>query len=246
VNKLLTTLLALAGAFALSTPARADVEAVRRSISEKMPGVQIRSVTKSPYGGLYEVVVNGFNVFYTDEKGDTGFFGKMVDLRTRTDLTEKRTQELMVVDFSRLPLDKAIIKVKGDGSRKLVLFSDPDCPFCRQLEKELEGVTNVTMYTFLYPLTSIHPDAMRKAEIIWCSADRARAYYDLMLEGKEPAGGRDCDTPIKEVIALAETLWIRGTPGMIFANGRLVPGTLQRHQIEALLDTAGKFQATAQ
>lgn len=218
----------------------ADTEAVKKALAAKMPDVQIRSVSKSQYAGLYEVVANGFNVFYTDEKAEIGIFNAMIDLRTRKNLIEARAQELMKVDVSRLPIDKAIVKVKGDGSRKLYIFSDPDCPFCRQLEKELEGINNVTMYTFLYPLTSIHPDAMRKAEVVWCSGDRAQAYYDMMLSGKEPQGQATCATPVKDIIKLAEQLYITGTPGLVFGNGKLVPGGLPRHQIEAQLDAQGK------
>ncbi len=236
MKRLLITLLAM-----LAAPAAlADADAIKKALSEKLPDVQIRSVSKSPYAGLYEVVVNGFNVFYTDEKAEIGIFNNLVDLRTRKNLIEARAEELMKVDVSLLPLDKAIVKVRGNGARKLYVFSDPDCPFCRQLEKELEGVNNVTMYTFLYPLTSIHPDAMRKAELIWCSGDRAQVYYDLMLGGKEPQGQPTCNTPIKEIIKLAEQLYITGTPGLVFGNGKLVPGGLPRHQIEAQLDAQDK------
>ena len=219
-----------------------DTQAIKSALETKMPGVRVRTVTKAPYADLYEVVANGFNVFYTDEKGEVAFVGKVVDLRTRADLTERRVEQLMTIDFSRLPLDKAIRRVKGNGSRRLALFSDPDCPYCRELEKELESVTDVTTYTFLLPLTSIHPDAMRKAQLIWCAADRAKAYDELMLKAKEPAGDGKCETPIDDIVALARELWIEGTPGMVFGSGKLVPGALKRHQIEALLDGAPKRQ----
>jgi thiol:disulfide interchange protein DsbC len=227
---------ALTASLWLPAVTQADTEVVRKSITEKMPNVQIRSITKSTLEGLYEVVVNGTTVFYTDVKGQTGFFGKLVDLRTRTDLTEKRVEELMVVDFASLPLDKAIVSTRGDGSRKLAVFSDPDCPYCKQLEKDLESITNITVYTFLLPLTSIHPDAQRKSELIWCAADRAKVYRDWMIDGTALEGSRDCATPLADITALSKKFWIQGTPGMIFASGKLVPGAIQRHQIEALLD----------
>lgn len=237
---LCSRVIALCCSLSCAGAALADADAIKKSLAEKLPGVQIRSVTKSPYAGLYEVVVNGFNVFYTDEKGEIGVMQGLVDLRTRKDLAKARQEELMKVDVSQLPVDKAIVKVKGDGSRKLYVFSDPDCPYCRQLEKELDGIDNVTLYTFLYPLTSLHPDAMRKAEVIWCSEDRAGAYHALMVNGKEPQGQASCETPVKDIIQLAQKLYINGTPGMVFANGKLVPGGLPRHQIEALLDAGGK------
>jgi thiol:disulfide interchange protein DsbC len=234
----IVTFASLACALLLQSPAHADSETIRKSILEKMPNTQIRSITKSAQEGLYEVIVNGTTVFYTDANGQTGFFGKMVDLRTRTDLTEKRVQELMVVDFSSLPLDKAIVSVRGDGSRKLAVFSDPDCPYCKQLDKDLESITNVTVYTFLLPLISIHPDAKRKAELIWCATDPAKTYRDWMVNGTALEGSRDCATPLAEIAEFSKKIWLQGTPGMIFASGKLVPGAIPRHQIEALLDAA--------
>lgn len=219
-----------------------DTDGLRKSLMAKMPGTQIGAITKTPYAGLYEVVANGINVFYTDKKGDIALIGKLIDLKTQQDLAERRMQELRKIDFAKLPLEQAIVKVKGDGSRKLAVFSDPDCPFCKQLEKELESVSNVTIYTFLFPLTELHPDSLRKAESIWCSKDRAQAWDDLMLKEKEPvaADNKNCETPIRAISGLAHKLWITGTPGMIFGSGKLVPGVLPGKQIEEMLNDSGK------
>ena len=131
--------------------------------------------------------------------------------------------------------------MKGSGVRRLAVFSDPDCPYCKELERELKDVTDVTIYTFLYPLAQLHPDATRKARLIWCAADRATAWDHLMLEGREPpAAGNDCEAPIGAVADVARKLWILGTPGMVFSSGKLVPGVLPRAQIETLLNAAGK------
>ena len=219
-----------------------DLDTLRKSLTAKMPDTQIGAITKTPYAGLYEVVANGINVFYTDKKGDIALIGKLIDLKTQQDLAERRMQELRKIDFAKLPLEQAIVKVKGDGSRKLAVFSDPDCPFCKQLEKELEGVSNVTIYTFLFPLTELHPDSLRKAESIWCSKDRAQAWDELMLKEKEPvaADNKKCETPIRAIAGLAHKLWITGTPGMIFGSGKLVPGVLPGKQIEEMLNDSGK------
>jgi thiol:disulfide interchange protein DsbC len=139
------------------------------------------------------------------------------------------------VDWAKLPLDKAIVKVKGKGERKVALFSDPDCPYCQQLERELMDVDNVTIYIFLYPLTTIHPDAERKARLVWCAPDRARAWDELMLLKREPAGPADCATPFKEIAEFADKSWILGTPGIVFSSGQLVPGAINRQQFEQLL-----------
>ena len=144
---------------AVANIASAGEEQIRKAISESAPEVKIVSITKSPYAGLYQVVTNGYNIFYTDENGEIGFFGNVVDLKNKQNLTQQEKDKITRVDFSKLPLDKAIVRVKGNGSRKLALFSDPECPYCQGLEKQLEGVNNVTIYTFLLPLSDLHPGA---------------------------------------------------------------------------------------
>ena len=211
---------------------------LRKALEAQLPGARIGAITKTPYG-LYEIVVNGSEVIYTDEKATVVFQGRLIDLKSRTDLTAKRLEELRHVDFSQLPLDKAIVKVKGSGARKLAVFSDPDCPFCKKLEPELEGITDVTIYTFLFPIPSLHPDAMRKATLIWCAPDRVKAWDDQMLRGQAPQKSNlSCATPILEIQQLADQLGIAGTPGLVFQNGKLVPGLITRDQIEVNLKAA--------
>ncbi len=225
----------------IATNVYADNARLRSTLEERMPGVKIGQINPGPIPGLFEVVVNGINVMYTDKKGEFAFFGNMVNLKTQENLTKKRAEALAFVDFSQIPLTQAIVKVKGDGSRKLVVFSDPDCPYCKQLEKELAFLDNVTIYTMLYPLEELHPDARKKSAAVWCATDRAKAWDDLMLYGKEPAAAADeCKTPLDEINKVAQRLSITGTPGLVFANGKLVPGTLKTEQIEELLKAATK------
>lgn len=226
---------------ALACCAQAGEEEIRKSLAENLPEAKLGTITKLPYGGLYQVVVNGINIIYTDEKGEVGFFGTLVDLKSKKDLTQQEKGKIIAVDFSKLPLEKSFVRVKGTGARKMAIFSDPECPYCQQLEKELQGVSDVTIYTFLFPLTEIHPDALRKAELVWCAKDRAQAWDDIMLSKKEPADGdTKCETPIKEIAELAPKLWITGTPGVIFSDGRLFPGTLPQQRIEELLKAASQ------
>src|SRR3990172_7926955 len=221
--------------------AHADDARLRSTLEERMPGVKIGQINPGPMPGLFEVVVNGINVIYTDKKGELAFIGNVVNLKTKESLTKKRSEELAFVDFSQIPLTQAIVKVKGDGSRKLVVFSDPDCPYCKQLEKELAFLDNVTIYVMLYPLEELHPDARKKSEAVGCSSDRAKAWDNLMLYGKEPAAATgECKTSLDEIHALAQRLSITGTPGLVFQNGKLVPGALKTEQIEALLTAAAK------
>lgn len=231
----------LAGCLAAAVNVYADDARLRATLEERMPDVKIGQIKPGPMPGLFEVVVNNLNVVYTDKKGELVFIGNVVDLKTKESLTKKRAEELAFVDFSQIPLAQAIVKVKGDGVRKLVVFSDPDCPYCRQLEKELAFLDNVTIYVMLYPLEDLHPDARRKSEAVWCSSDRAKAWDDLMLHGKEPVAAKDeCKTPLDEIHKVAQRLSITGTPGLVFANGKLVPGALKTEQIEELLKAATK------
>jgi len=213
-----------------------DHAELRSKLSKRMPGVRIGEIREIPQTGLHEVGANGLNVFYTNARGDIALMGELVDLTTGNSLTRERVAQLRTVDFAKLPLELAIKSVKGNGSRRIAVFSDPDCPHCQQLERELTAVTDVTIYTFLLPIPSIHPDATRKAERVWCSKDRARAWDELMLAGREPADAQPCATPIRDIAQLADRLHIGGTPGIVFGNGRLVPGAMPRMQIEQMLN----------
>ena len=237
-HPLLAATLMLAAAAALG----GEVEdQLRATLTERLPGLSVQSITKLPQLDLYEVVGRGNRIFYTDAKGEFGLMGNLIDLKTRTNLTQQRQDELNVVDFAQLPLDKAIVKVKGDGSRKIAIFTDPDCPFCKRLEQELAKVSNVTVYVFLFPLPQLHPDASRKARAVWCAPDRAKAWDALMLEGKEPAApGPECRDPIADLAKVAGAVGIQGTPGLVFANGKLVPGAISAEEIERLLNAPGK------
>ncbi len=227
----------LPGAAAIAQPT--EPPGLRKALTERMPGVKLGEIRAIPYfGGLYEVVANGLNVFYTDARGEIALMGELIDLASKRSLSQERLAQLRTIDFASLPLDRAIVKVKGNGSRRMALFSDPDCPFCRQLERELLDITDVTIYTFLLPIKSLHPDAVRKAELVWCASDRARAWDELMLTGREPDSAQRCDTPLAEVAQLADKLSISGTPGIIFGNGMLVPGAIKRAEIEQRLNAA--------
>jgi thiol:disulfide interchange protein DsbC len=214
---------------------------LRAILIDRLPGLQIESIRKLPQADLYEVVHNGRRILYADPNGEVGLFGNLIELKSRTNLTEQRQNELNVVDFSKLPLDKAIKKVKGKGSRRMAVFTDPDCPFCKRLENELKNVDDVTIYVFLLPLEQLHPDAPRKARAVWCAPDPVKAWDALMMEGKDPpAAAEGCKDPIAEVAKLANDYNIQGTPGLIFESGRLVPGAIGAKQIEEELAAARK------
>lgn len=222
----------------MTANAWADEASLKKTIEATYPKVRVQSITKTPYTGLYEVFLDG-QIIYTDEK--LSFLiveGRLIDPRNKRDITAERLDELTKVNFAALPLDKAIKVVKGNGSRKLVVFSDPDCPYCKKLEqKDLIGITDVTVYTFLYPLEELHPDAANKSRTIWCSQDKAKVWQEWMLNGQLPKS-KECDAPIDEVASLGRKLGITSTPTLIFENGKRVLGAYPAKEIEKLLDAA--------
>src|SRR6185369_18052904 len=157
-----------------------DLAQPQKTLSERLPKSKIVDVRPAPLPGLYEVFTGG-SMFYSDAKGDYVFEGSLIDTRTQKDLTEARVNERNVIRFDSLPFDKAIKVVKGDGSRKLAVFTDPDCPYCKRLEEEIKSVDNVTVYLFMFPLKQIHPNAERHAKAIWCSENSATAWTAWVL-----------------------------------------------------------------
>src|SRR5687768_12823313 len=216
--------------------ANADEASLRKAIQANFPGEKIESLKKTPYLGLYEVVVGG-ELFYTDEKASYLFFGHVVDPQTKQSLTTERLQQIKDtrrITIDSLPLEFAIKAVKGNGKRKLVVFSDPNCPYCKRLEQELANVNDVTVYTLLYPVLN---GSVPTATSIWCSPDRLKAWEDFMLRDIAPTG-KDCATPIDGILKAGRENDISGTPTLIFANGSVTSGLIPAETIEKKLNAA--------
>ena len=220
-----------------TAPATGEEADIRRLIQEKFPGLEVVSVTRSPYFGLYEVFA-GDQLVYTDAKVSYVMVGNVIDPATRTNLTEERLQQLKAIAISDLPLDKAIKVVRGNGERKVVVFSDADCPFCKQFEKTIAGMDNITAYVLLYPIDQLHPDAARKSRIIWCAPDRQKAWLDFMLHNKMANNDGNCDTPLPQLQALAQKYKVVATPTLVFMDGRVIPGALPKERLERELARA--------
>lgn len=207
---------------------------IKSTLQTKIPQIgQINKVSKSPVPGLYEVITQD-HLFYTDEKAQFLIDGAVFDLKTMRNLTEERSRKLFALDFSKLPLELAVKQVKGKGERKLAIFTDPNCGFCKRLEKELLQIDNVTIYQFLYP---VFPGSEEKARAVWCSKDRAKAWDDLMHHDITPPAG-NCDAPIAKVLALGKKLKVNGTPAIIFGDGTINPGYLPAAELEKALTAA--------
>lgn len=209
----------------------AEIDARLKSL---YPSTRITAVRPAEVANLYEVTM-GRNVAFTDATGRYFIFGHLFDMREQTDLTAQRLAEINRIDFARLPLQDAIKTVKGNGSRRMVVFSDPDCPYCKSLERELDKLDNVTVHTFLLPLEGLHPEAKAKAERIWCSADRAKAWAAYVNKGTLPEAAT-CATPIQRIAELAGTLGINGTPTLILGDGNLIPGVVPAAELDRRLN----------
>ena len=235
--KLIPSLLA-AASLGLALTATAQEPAIRKTLAERIPQLEkIDEVRATPMGGLYEVRV-GTDLFYTDAKGNFLIQGELIDTKARRNLTEDRINKLTAVDFNALPLQDGFATVRGNGKRKLVVFADPNCGYCKRFERDLQNVDNVTIYTFLYPILS--PDSAEKSRNIWCAKDRNNAWNDWMLREKTPAAA-SCDTAaLQRNLAFGKKHKITGTPTLLFANGARVPGAIGAADIEKRLAEASE------
>jgi thiol:disulfide interchange protein DsbC len=212
---------------------------IRAEMEKKFPYSKIISISKTPYFGLYEVAFED-QLVYTDEKMTYLFSGNILDMHTMKNLTEAREKQLYAIKFDTLPLDLAVKSVRGNGKRKLAVFTDPNCPYCKKLEKEMVNLTNATVYIFLFPIL---PGSEEKAKAIWCSPDRLKAWEDHMLRDVEPKFEKACDTTALTRISMeAKKLRINVTPTLIFEDGVIKPGTLTLDKLELNLSASDQIK----
>ena len=223
-------------ALATSFSASAQESTIRKTLAERIPQLEkVDEVRATPMAGLYEVRM-GTDVFYTDAKGNYLIQGELIDTKARRNLTEDRIAKLTALDFASLPLADAFTVVHGTGARKLAVFEDPNCGYCKRFERDLQKVQDVTIYTFLYPILS--PDSAEKSRNIWCAKDRVTAWQDFMLRDRTPAAA-SCDTSaLQRNLALGKKHKITGTPTLIFVDGSRVPGAINDSEVEKHLAQA--------
>lgn len=223
--------------FALTTSvSHADTQTVTQNLKLNFPEIAVTSVNNTPVKDIYEVYMGG-QIVYTNEDAKYFFTGNLIDLKAKKNLTEEREQVLTRIEVKSLPLNQAIKHVKGNGERTLYIFSDPDCPYCQKLEHELLQVDNVTLYLFLDPITSLHPNSGTIAQQIWCSKDQYQAWQDYLLNKKAPVKAINCKTPIEKNIQLAKTIAINGTPTFFLQDGSRISGARSASDLETLLKT---------
>ncbi|HCA26418.1 MAG TPA: thiol:disulfide interchange protein [Betaproteobacteria bacterium] len=226
------------------TSAFAGDAAVKQAVQARLPNAVIKSIAPTPYAGLYEVVTPR-ELFYTDAQADFFFVGSLIDAKTMRNLTQERMEAMRRVRFDRLPFALALKMVHGNGQRRLVVFSDPDCPYCKRLEAELEKINNLTVYTFLYPIPSLHPTAPAKARAIWCARNRIKAWETWMRRGVLPRGKARCATPLAKIARLAAKIRVSGTPTLVFPDGHVVTGFVPVARLEKMLNAATAAAAAA-
>ena len=228
-------LLALLAALSLS--AFAQEAAIRKNLAERLPKLPaIDEITKTPMPGLYEVRINHSDIFYTDEKGDFLIQGSLIDTKAQQDLTEQRVEKLTAIAFKDLPLKDAFTIVRGDGKRKMAVFEDPNCGYCKRFERDLVKIDNVTVHVFLYPILSA--DSGEKSRNIWCAKDKGKAFLDWMVKDVTPPTAKCDAAAVARNFEFGKKARITGTPTIIFADGSRVPGAIGADRVEKLLAEA--------
>lgn len=215
---------------------------IRKNLAERVPQLaRIDEVRPTAVPGLFEIRVNDSDIYYTDAQGQYLIQGQLIDLRQRRNLTQERIDQLTALDFKDLPLKDAFTTVRGDGRRKIAVFADPNCTYCKRFERDLSKLDNVTIHTFLYPI--LNPDSAEKSRNIWCAKDRSKSWQSWMLDdvAPAPAPAASCDaSALQRNLALGRKHRITGTPTMILADGTRVPGAINAQQLEKLLAQASR------
>ena len=231
MNKLLLAVATICITLLFPSLANAQAEQqIKTEIQKKLgPNVKVKNVSVAPVPGLYEVLV-GNEFFYTDASAKYLIQGEIIELASGKNITEQRQADLNRIKWVDTNQANAIKTVRGNGRRQLAVFSDPNCGYCKRLEKSMQQLENVTIYTYLIPILSA--DSTQKSKQIWCAADPYKAYVDWMINGISPNGKSDCNTPLDKNLAFATTYGITGTPTLFFTDGSRFPGAVQIADIE--------------
>jgi thiol:disulfide interchange protein DsbC len=214
--------------------AQAQEATLRKNLAERLPALaKIDEVSKTPIPGVYEIRINGSDIYYADAEGNYLIQGSLIDLKQKRNLTEERIDKLSAIEFDNLPLKNAFVQVRGNGKRKLAIFADPNCGYCKRFEKDLSKIENVTIYHILFPI--LGEDSQVKAQNIWCAKDKAKTWNDWMLNGVTPPTLKCDASAVDANVEFGKKNRVTGTPALFFANGTRVPGAIDAKQIEKLL-----------
>jgi len=234
-----TCMLLVAVGFGFNTFAQGQEATIRKNLSERIPQIpRIEEITRSPMAGLYEIRLSTNEIYYSDAEGNFLIQGSLIDTKSKRNLTEEREAKLSAIDFAGLPFKDAITIVRGNGKRKLAVFEDPNCGYCKRFERDLAKVDNVTIYLFLYPI--LGDDSMAKSRNVWCAKDPAGAWSQLMTK-EQTIPNANCNiAAIERNVEFGRKFKITGTPTLIAQDGSRVPGAINTIQIEKMLLDASK------
>jgi len=238
MKNLTTTLVAVCLLTAVHVHVWGQEADIRKHLTERIPQMdKIDEVSKTPIPGIFEVRVGGTDIFYTDAQADFLLQGQIIDIKQQKNLTEDRVARLTAISFDALPVKDAFTVVRGTGKRRLAVFEDPNCGYCKRFEQDLQKVDNITIQMFLYPV--LGADSVEKSKNLWCAKDRVKAWQDWMLRNQPPKATA-CDTAaIDRNMAIGRKHKITGTPTLLFSNGTRIPGAIGTDQIEKLLTQSG-------
>jgi thiol:disulfide interchange protein DsbC len=213
---------------------------IRKNLAERLPHFpKIDEISKTPIPGLYELRI-GSEILYADEQGNYLIQGNLIETKTGTDLTEARLSKLSAIDFSSLPLKDALVIKQGSGTRRVAVFGDPNCGYCKRFERDLANLQDVTIYTFLYPI--LGPDSSAKSRDIWCAKDNGKVWRAWMVDGVTPPKNMGaCDTAaLERNVAFGKKHRVQGTPAVVFEDGTRIPGAIPLERLEKNLAAASK------
>jgi thiol:disulfide interchange protein DsbC len=235
--KIFTKIIAAAALALTFGGAFAQEAAISKILAERLPSLpKIDEIRKTAMPGLYEIRVNGNEIFYTDAEGNYLIQGSLIDTKAKRNLTEERVEKLNAVAFDDLPMKDAFKIVHGNGKRKMAVFEDPNCTYCKRFERDMQKVQDVTLYVFLYPI--LGASSVEKAENVWCAKDRGKAWQDMMLLEQTPPKA-SCDTSVlARNVEFGKKVRINGTPTLFFVDGSRVPGAINAQQVEKILSEA--------
>ena len=229
----------LVAALLCALPALANEAVIRQAVEAKLGGAKVEGILATPMPGIYEVRFRGsegMQIVYTNADATHIIVGRLLDAKTDRDLTEERLRKFSAINMETLPYDLAVKVQRGNGKRSLVIFSDPYCPACKQFEKVLATIDDITIHYFMYPV--IRPELAEHSRAVWCAPDRSKAWLDLALRGKPITSGTKCDAPVDKVIDLGSKLGVRSTPTLFLATGERLRGGVGAAQLKVLLDEA--------
>jgi len=241
MKRLTPTLIAGAvlAASSLFTSAFAQDAAIRKNLAERIPQLpKIDEISKTPIAGIFEIRVNGTDIYYTDAQGNYLIQGNLIDTKNRRNLTEERVDKLTAIRFDTLPFKDAFTIVRGTGKRQLAVFEDPNCGYCKRFERNLQKVNNVTIHLFLYPI--LGADSGEKSKAVWCAKDKAKAWQDWMVRDVPLPAASSCDTTVlARNVELGRKFKVTGTPTLVFVDGSRVPGAVGADEVEKRLVASG-------